>query len=71
MKKKLIAIPILAVGVLAFVLMTRAQKGPVVGAAAEIAPSVRVIEVPRVEVRPRALGFGEARPGRVLRRAIS
>ncbi len=65
MLKKLLLLPIVGLGVLAVVLMVKGKKAPEVRGPEELATTVRVVEVPRLTVRPHAIGYGEARPGRV------
>lgn len=65
MWKKLLIVPAIAVGVLAVVLLMRGRKKPDLRPAAELASAVRTLEVPRVDIRPRAIGYGVARPARV------
>jgi multidrug efflux pump subunit AcrA (membrane-fusion protein) len=65
MLRKLLIIPALGVGVLALVLMMRGREGPPERPDQEVTRTVRVIAVPRTAVVPRAVGYGEVRPGRV------
>lgn len=65
MIKKLLFLPVVGIGVLVIVLMSRGRQGPSLRPDAEAPITVRVLEVPRMDVRPRALGYGVARPGRV------
>lgn len=65
MKKKLLFIPVLGLGVLAFWLLGRGDRGPQKVPDTEAARRVRVIAAPTLEVVPRAIGFGVVRPGRV------
>lgn len=63
-RKALMLPPIaLAVAVLAFALAERDPPERV--AVEETARPVRVVTVPRLDVTPRAVGYGEVRPGRV------
>ncbi|MHC4450719.1 MAG: efflux RND transporter periplasmic adaptor subunit [Planctomycetota bacterium] len=65
MIKKLLFIPALAIGVIAFVLLSRAARGPEKIPEQEAARRVRVITAPKLDVVPRAIGYGVVRPGRV------
>jgi RND family efflux transporter MFP subunit len=65
MLKKLLILPIVGLGVLAVVLMVKGKKAPEVRGPEELATTVRVVEVPRLTMRPHAIGYGEARPRRV------
>ncbi len=59
-------IPLLA-GVLVLVVLITQRTNPERSPAAEIVRSVNVIEAPATTWRPRATGFGEARPARTWR----
>lgn len=59
-------VPVVA-GVLLLVVLVTQRTPPERSAAAEIVRSVSVIEAPATEWRPRATGFGEARPARTWR----
>ena len=61
MLKKLIFVPLIALGVLAFVLLVRSRKELPKRDLEERTPVVRVLTVPRTTVVPRALGYGEVR----------
>jgi multidrug efflux pump subunit AcrA (membrane-fusion protein) len=63
--KKLLFIPALAIGVIAFVLLSRSARGPQKVPEQEAARRVRVVSAPKVDVVPRAIGYGVVRPGRV------
>ena len=65
MIKKLLFLPVVGLGVLAVVLLMSGRQDARMRPDAEMPVTVRVLEVPRVDVRPRALGYGLARPGRV------
>ena len=65
MLKRLLILPAVAVGILALVLWSRANRGPELRPPQEFARTVRVVPVPKLEVVPRSVGYGEARPGRV------
>ncbi|MEM9379441.1 MAG: efflux RND transporter periplasmic adaptor subunit [Planctomycetota bacterium] len=65
MRKKLLFIPVLAVGVLGLFLLVRRGSDPELVEERELARSVRVLEVPRLDVLPRVVGFGVVRPERV------
>ena len=65
MLKRLLIVPAIALGILAFVLLGRSNKGPVQKPPQELARTVRVLPAPKLDVIPRAIGYGEARPGRV------
>ncbi|EKV28161.1 Membrane-fusion protein [Caenispirillum salinarum AK4] len=63
-RKALILPPILvAAGI--FVMAVQGREPPVRAETGETATPVRVIAVPRLDVIPRALGYGEVEPGRV------
>lgn len=57
----------LAAGVAAALLLVMLRSEPAADQPAEIVRSVAVIEAPSVRWRPRATGFGEARPARTWR----
>ncbi len=63
--RKLLFLPAIALGVIAFVLMARNAKTPERAPVREVARRVRVIEVPALDLVPRVVGFGVVRPGRV------
>lgn len=65
MKKKLLFIPAVGLGVLAVVLLMRGKSELQLRPITETPTAVRVLTVPRMDVVPRALGYGTARPGRV------
>lgn len=64
MLKRLLIVPAIALGVLAVALLARGKTPPKLRDEAERATPVRVLEVPRLDVVPRAVGYGEARAGR-------
>jgi len=64
-KRKLLIVPVLALGALGFWLLARDPREPDLRPASERAARVRVISAPKLAVVPRAVGFGVARPGRV------
>jgi len=64
-KKKLLFVPVLALGILAFWLLGRGNSGPQKIPEVELARRVRILAAPRIDVVPRAIGFGVVRPGRV------
>jgi hypothetical protein len=63
-KRKLVAVPILAIGVVVFWAMTRGARGPERVPEQEEARRVRIIAAPKLDVIPRAVGYGTVRPGR-------
>lgn len=65
MLKKLLIVPALAIGVVAVMLMVKGKDGPTEKPPAEHATVVRTLAVPKTDVVPRAIGYGEARAGRV------
>lgn len=65
--KRLLVVPALGLGVLALGLLLRSRSEPGMRPPGESRTSVRTLEVPRLTVVPRALGYGAARPGRVWR----
>lgn len=65
MKKKLLFVPVLALGILTFWLLGRGDRGPEKVPETETARRVRVLAAPKLDVVPRAIGFGVVRPGRV------
>ncbi len=67
MKRKLLAIPVLAIGVIVFWAMTRGVRGPERIPEKEEARRVRVIPAPKLDVIPRAIGYSTVLPGRVWR----
>ena len=64
MLKRLLILPALGLGVLAVVLLTRGKAPPALRGDAERATPVRVLDVERMTVVPRAIGYGEARAAR-------
>lgn len=60
--KRLILIPVVALGVLTFVLMVKTRKQPVIEPPKERVTLVRVIEAKAVPVTPRAIGYGYIQP---------
>ncbi len=63
--KRFLIIPPVAVGILVLFLLVRSREGPRQSPLTEQALTVRVLKVPRVTVVPRALGYGNAKPGKV------
>ncbi|MHC4953611.1 MAG: efflux RND transporter periplasmic adaptor subunit [Planctomycetota bacterium] len=64
-KKKLLFVPVLALGILGFWLLARSAREPERVPEREAARRVRVVAAPKLDVIPRAVGFGVVRPGRV------
>jgi len=65
MKRKLLILPPLVLGVVFAVVMVRSRSGPERRVVAERRTPVRVLAVERTSVVPRALGYGVVAPGRV------
>lgn len=63
--RRLLIVPPVLAGVAAIAYATRDDAGPPTEPPTEIARPVRVISVPVVDLTPRALGYGQVRPGRV------
>jgi len=63
--KKFLIIPAIAIGVIIFVLLVKNKESPQLIPYSEPIQSVRVVEVPMVNVIPRALGYGNIQPGSV------
>ncbi len=66
MLKKLLIIPGVALGVVAFLFLVESREKPRQVPVAERATSVRFIKVPEVAIVPRASGYGYVRPARVF-----
>jgi membrane fusion protein, multidrug efflux system len=60
----LFLVPVI-VGALVFAIALKTRPSPEQQQAKEITANVRVIEVPRVTLIPRAIGYGNVKPGRV------
>lgn len=60
--KRLILIPVVAVGALLFIVMVKTRKQPVVAPPAERVTPVRVIEAKSTPIVPRAIGYGYIQP---------
>lgn len=58
-------IPPIALGVLVLFFMTSGKQPPVKAEAGEASRSVRVIEIPKVDLIPQAYGYGEVKPTQV------
>ena len=65
--RKLLIVPPLLAGAVVLVFAVQSRVGPERAPPAERVTKVRVIEVPRVTLVPRALGYGNVRPGAVWR----
>ncbi|NQV56241.1 MAG: efflux RND transporter periplasmic adaptor subunit [Rhodospirillales bacterium] len=65
LKKRLLIIPPILVGLAVVALFVAAKNGPTQSDMGEAARKARVIEVPETTVIPRALGFGTVTPGTV------
>lgn len=63
--KRLIAIPVVALGVLLFIVQVKGRKEPVKKPVEERVTVVRVIEAKTTSVIPRALGYGYIQPAQV------
>lgn len=63
--KRLIAIPVVAVGVLVFIVMAKTKRQPVRKPVEERVSMVRVIEARSTPVVPRAIGYGYIQPAQV------
>ncbi len=68
--RKLLILPPLAVGVIAFAWLVSSRAGPDRKPEEEHARALRVIEVPRVDVPPRAIGYGTSQPGRIWQAVV-
>lgn len=65
--RRLLILPPIALGVVAVVILSRQAREPERLPPDEIARDLHVIEIPSVEVMPRAIGYGTARPAQVWR----
>ncbi|MCJ7685690.1 MAG: hypothetical protein MUO68_15520, partial [Desulfobacteraceae bacterium] len=63
--RKLLIIPVLALGVAIFILLIRSSQKPKRAQISEQPRAVRVIPAPLVSVVPRAIGYGKVQPGQV------
>lgn len=63
--RKMLAFPVLLVGIALFVVMMKTKNQPTKADVSERARVVRVIAAPEVEVVPRAVGYGSVQPGQV------
>jgi len=63
--KKLLFFPVIAIGMAIFVFLVKASEGPQQLPYLEPVQAVRVIEVPEIDVIPRALAYGNVQPGTV------
>jgi RND family efflux transporter MFP subunit len=63
--KKLLVIPAVLLGVAVLYVLASGREGPEQAPPAEEARTVRVIAAPRVEIVPRAVGYGYVTPGMV------
>lgn len=63
--RKAVLFPIIGFGVLVFILLVKFRGGPEKRPPAERLVAVRGIEVPKVAVVPRAIGYGYVQPGQV------
>jgi len=63
--KKLLIIPVVALGLLLFVIMVKTKRQPVKKVQEERVTLVRVIEAEAMPVVPRAIGYGYIQPGQV------
>lgn len=63
--KRLLLIPVLASGILVFVIMVKTRQQPIKNPVQERATAVRAIEAKLTPVVPRALGYGYIQPGQV------
>ena len=61
--KKLLIIPGVVLGVMAFLILVKTRQEPLRSEIQEVARSVRVIGVPEIAVVPRALGYGMVQAG--------
>lgn len=64
MLKRLLIVPAVGLGVLAVVLLVRGKTPPALRSGVELATPVRTLQVERLTVVPRAIGYGEARAAR-------
>jgi multidrug efflux pump subunit AcrA (membrane-fusion protein) len=64
LRKKLLVLPPLALGILVLALMVRGRSGPEPAALAEHATPVEVVLVERSSIVPRAIGYGTVEPRR-------
>ena len=65
--RKLLFIPPLALGVAACAWFVASQEDPVRRPVSEASRTLRVIDVPVVDVVPRVIGHGTSEPGRIWR----
>ena len=65
MVKKLLFVPVVALGVVAAYFLIQGRKEPTLRKPGEEAKGARVLTVPVLSIRPRVIGYGVARPGRV------
>jgi len=63
--KKFLIIPAIAIGIIIFVFLVKNKESPQLIPYSEPIQSVRVVEVPMVNVIPRAIGYGNIQPDSV------
>ena len=63
--RKLLILPPIAIGILALIVMAASKQPPVQTDRGEPKRSVRIIEVPLIDLSPMAEGFGSVQPARV------